>query len=66
MNELVSRVRLNYFIVTFKDVVNDIFNFVDIIKIVVIKFQFDRLERIIKFVEEGRYVYRENFNDNGI
>lgn len=66
MNELVSRVRLNYFIVTFKDVVNDTFNFVDIIKIVVIKFQFDRLERIIKFVEEGRYVYRENFNDNGI
>lgn len=66
MNELVSRVRLNYFIVTFKDVVNDAFNFVDIIKIVVIKFQFDRLERIIKFVEEGRYVYRENFNDNGI
>lgn len=65
MNESVSRVRLNHFIATLKDAANDTFNPVDTIKTAATKFQLDRLERIIKSVEEGRYIHRENSNDNG-
>lgn len=65
MNESVSRVRLNHFIATLKDARNDTFNPVDTIKTAASEFQLDRLERIIKSVEEGRSVNRENSNDNG-
>ena len=65
MNESVSRIRLNHFLTALKDAANDTFNPADVLKAAAKKFNLERLERIIKSVEEGRSVNRENSNDNG-